>query len=190
MQNISIFLIVSILSLLSCKKDGVLDLDEARIAYEYLNKVRNSPSDYSSDIGVDLTYVSSTHQLIWNETLALVAQNKALDMAKHNYFEHVDSNGDGINIKIHEAGYIMIESWVSDRSLNYFESIGAGYNSGIELINGLIEDKGIDPPGHRNHLLGITDFWADCYDIGIGHVTSKNSDYPTYSCIIIAKHDF
>jgi len=119
----------------------------------------------------------------------MVAQKKAQDMIDRSYFGHVNPDGDGINILIHEAGYKLVDGFISGRSANYFESIGAGYSGGVAGIKALILDKETNPPGHRNHLLGIDSFWSNCADIGIGYATG-GGDYGTYMVIIIAKHDF
>ena len=39
------------------------------------------------------------------------------------------------------------------------------------------------------HLLGMTEFYAGCKDIGIGFAQSPNSKYKTYVSIIIARHN-
>ena len=171
---------------------GALDKKEARAAVEYLNKVRGNPSAYSEEIGCDLSYVASRHPLVWNEKLAAVAERKALDMANRNYFSHIDPDGYGMNYYINKAGYTLTAAFLKDKTTTNFESIGAGYQTGIKVIQGLILDKNYPKgdEGHRIHLLGIHAFWSNCYDIGIGFVHSKNSTYSTYCCILIAKHDF
>jgi len=163
-------------------------ITEAKLAFNYLNEVRTNPALYSMEIGIDLSNIAAQSELNWNDTLAIVAVNKAQDMAARNYFEHVDPDGNGINILIHEAGYLLPNAWIEDRSTNYFESLAAGRDTGIESIKGLILDNGFDPPLHRQHLLGEVDFWAECYDIGIGFVETENARYSSYCCIIIAKH--
>ncbi len=164
--------------------------EEVLKAFEHLNSIRHNPSRYSKEIGVDLSYVEKRDKLIWNQTLAEVAVRKAIDMAERKYFSHVDPDGNGINIMIKEAGYEIPDSWVEDASNNFFESLQAGTSSGIKMINDLVEDRGTDPPGHRNHLLGIDDFWSNCSDIGIGMIKMPGSKYRYYTCVIIAKHDF
>jgi uncharacterized protein YkwD len=119
-----------------------------------------------------------------------VAEEKALDMAEREYFSHVDPDGNGINILIKQAGYELPDTWIQDVSNNYFESIQAGASTGTAVINDLIRDEGTNPPGHRNHLLGIEEFWSNCTDAGIGMVKKEGSTYGYYTCIIIAKHDF
>ncbi len=161
---------------------------EAVVAFNYLNQVRKNPSAYSSELGVDLGYVISRKEVVWNENLAKAAEAKAHDMLARNYFGHVDPEGNGMNIKIAEAGYHLIENFVSDRTSNFFESIGMGYETGTILIQALIIDEGVPSLGHRNHLLGVDDFHANCYDIGIGMATDGKSG--TYASILIAKHTF
>lgn len=163
---------------------------EIQAAFNYLNAVRKNPARYSNEIGVSLNGVQATHELKWNSTLAKVAQAKAQDMAKRNYFSHVDPDGNGMNIKINAAGYSLRSDWYSNRSLNYFESIAVGTTTGKEAIQLLINDSGAsnESAGHRRHLLGIDNFWSNCYDIGIG--MAKGGSYGYYWCVLITKHDF
>jgi uncharacterized protein YkwD len=161
---------------------------ELKKGLEYLNQIRSNPSAYSTKLGVNLSYVQPRNALIWIDVVAVVAQAKAEDMARRHYFDHIDPDGNGINIKLYEAGYIMPTAWVNDPKSNYFESLGCGYSNVRELINGLIIDKNTPSLGHRKHLLGINDFWANCYDAGIGYATDKNGT--PYWCVIIAKHNW
>jgi uncharacterized protein YkwD len=167
-----------------------LRFERARAAYEYLNRIRQEPDAYSDDIGVDLSYVEPRHRLVWNDTLAAVAEAKALDMAKRDYFDHQTPEGYGINIQMHRAGYRLPKAWIEEKSSNFFESLGAGYQDATGLINGLIVDEGTPGLEHRRHLLGIDEFWSDCRDIGIGFAENPTSTFKTYASIVIAKHNF
>ncbi len=164
--------------------------DEAMKAFQYLNEVRHNPSAYSEGIGVDLRYVAALPPLLWSNELAQAAEKKALDMAKRDYFDHVDPDGYGMNYWISKAGYTLPEEWLKKKSYNNFESIQAGLSSGIEVIKNLILDEGTNPPGHRNHLLGIIPFWSNCADVGIGMARDPDSEYEYYTCVLVAKHDF
>lgn len=175
--------------------DANPDIDTSRAALlsalEYLNSVRAAPPSYSDDLNVDLDNVSPRPPLVWNDTLATVAKNKAADMASRNYFAHTDPDGNGMNIKIHEGGYTLSEAFLKTKADNYFESLSAGEGNTVNVIKTLIVDKGTNPPAHRDHLLGISQFWSNCYDIGIGFVPgTSGSKYRSYCCILIAKHDF
>lgn len=166
--------------------------NEIENAFNYLNAIRKNPARYSQEMGVNLNGIKAMPELKWNHTLAKVAQEKAQDMVDRDYFAHVDPDGCGINIKINAAGYTLRNDWYDDASKNYFESLGVGSNisTGKSIIHLLINDGGADTDdaGHRHHLLGIDDFWSNCYDIGIG--MAKGGQYGYYWCVIIAKHNF
>lgn len=158
-----------------------------------LNQIRSNPTKYGESVGVDLSYVKPMPALNWNDVLAKVAQQKAQDMADRNYFSHVSLDGCGVNILMNQAGYKLDPSWYSDPSLNYFESLQAGCSTIDDAIFNLIEDSGssdVMKKGHRNHLLGITDWNASLYDIGVGYGYSSHSTYKHYWSIIIAKHEY
>lgn len=187
-QAIALIAFVLLGSTLCAKTKGTADKQEARKAYEYLNQVRQSPKDFSKEIKLNLSSVKSMPGLVWNDTLAAVAEARAMDMAEKAYFGHVNKKGEGINIQINRAGYTLPPEFFKNKKENSFESIAMGPPSGVEAIQGLILDKGINPPNHRKHLLGMTSFWANCYDCGIGFVRTDDPKKPTYICVIIAKH--
>lgn len=139
--------------------------DEAHQAFEFINSARSNP-------------------LRWNDTLAMVAEAKAMDMAKRNYLNHVTPEGYGINYLINQSGYTLSADWLKDKKQNMFESIGSGQETGIEAIKAMIANE-----DDRNHLLGTTSWDASLYDIGVGFVKSDGSNYRSYTCIIIAKHN-
>ena len=169
------------------KEAATLDRDEARKAFEYLNKVRKDPAKFSKEIGVDLSDVKPRKELKWHDVLAKVAEEKALDMANRDYFGHVTPEGLGINIQIHEAGYTLPKDWLKEKDQNFFESISAGTNTAEEAIRNLIVDKDLPDSSHRKQLLGITDFYSECADIGIGFARNPKSKYRTYMSIVIAR---
>ncbi len=174
--------------------EPTIDRNEALAAFEYLNKVRQNPDAFSKSIGISLKSVKPARQLTWNDTLAKVAEQRALDMIKRDYFAHVNPDGDGVNILIHEAGYELNEAFIDKRSVNYFESLQAGYSTAIEIINDLIVDEGESDRGHRKHLLGIDESnnpWnSNLIDIGIGIASSPDYEFGSITSVIIAKHDW
>lgn len=187
-RNIA-FVVFALLLLTSGKPVCEVDEGEAKAAFEYLNKVRLSPKDYDKEIGRFMKRIEAKPELVWNDTLAKVAEARALDMTEKKYFGHVNKKGQGVNILIHKAGYELNEVLYKKKKMNSFESIAMGMSDGEETVKALIIDEGINPPNHRKHLLGMTDFWADCYDCGIGFVRTDDPERPTYVCIIIAKHN-
>jgi uncharacterized protein YkwD len=169
------------------KEKAVLDREEARKAFEYLNQVRKAPAKFGKEIGLDLDDVKARPALKWNDILAKVAEEKALDMANREYFSHVTPEGLGINIQIHEAGYTLPKDWVKEKDQNFFESISAGYPTGVKAIQNLILDRDLPAALHRKQLLGMTDFYAGCTDIGIGFARRPGSKFGTYMSIVIAR---
>jgi hypothetical protein len=168
---------------------GKVDKKEAEEAFQYLQDIRLHPETYSSLHKFLKQAKISKQQLRWNDTLAKVAETKALDMADKNYFAHVDKKGFGINYRINEAGYEIEPAWIKPKSENFFESICAGMESGKNGIDILLIDEGIPSLGHRKHLLGLDKWNASLYDIGIGYVNiPEGSKYISYMSLIIAKH--
>lgn len=167
-----------------------LDQTEAQKAFLLLNKIRLNPNEYSKQLKFQAKNVVRT-QLVWNSILAQVAEEKAMDMAKGNYFSHVNKKGEGINILIYRAGYQIPKDWFKKKNSNFFESISAGDGTGEKVIQSLIIDNGVPSLGHRKHLLGLDEWNANLQDVGIGFVrgTSGNK-YVSYTCVIIAKHEF
>lgn len=171
---------------------------EAQAALEYLNKIRANPAAFSRALGVNLNRVKPRPALVMNAALMKAAQAKAEDMSRRRYFDHVDPDGRGMNIRMYEAGYPLDKSWTKPKSENFFESIhmAAGNDvadqRGVESIKDLVIDEGVDPPGHRQHLLGMEAFWAGCTDFGIGISLRPDADYgyEVNVCVLIAKTKF
>lgn len=160
-------------------------------AFDYLNAVRSKPSAYSEELAVDLSAVEKRAKLVWSEELAKAAYEKAKGMAERNYFAHIDPDGYGMNHKIDAAGFTLADYLLQSKAANNFESIAAGTNrnTGKVMIQQLIIDKGVSSLGHRKHLLGMTDFWADAEYCGIGFYKMPSSTYMYYMCVLIAKHE-
>lgn len=162
---------------------------EAMEAIAYLNRIRVNPKAYVDSTNTpSVKYAKPKPVLTIDPILMKAARMRAQDMAEKNYFDHVNKEGEAVNWLIHGLGYTLEDRYVNKKSFNSFESIAAGYATGIENINSLILDKGQDPPAHRQHLLGMTDFWSDCTDIGAALVHNPKSKFKYYFVIIIAKH--
>ena len=184
----TLFLVLLLFATGTPPKAPIIDRNEAREAFEFLNQLRTKPEQYYKEFPFLKDY-KKRHPLRWNDTLAKAAEAKALDMATNNYFDHVDKKGFAMNHYIHKAGYQLKASWLKSPTENYFESLNAESPSGKEMIKSLVIDEGIPSLGHRRHLLGIDPFYESLYDIGIGFVKSDSgSDHKTYTCILVAKH--
>lgn len=159
---------------------------EAQESFEYLNKFRNDPKLYGKEIGLELSEVRSSKALIWDETLAAQAEKKAIDMASNNYFSHIDKRGYGMNYYVNKAGFTLPDYWLTDKTGNQVESLGANSLGPDKFIQQLIIDKGVDDKGHRIHLLSMNEFYSKNSHVGIGIAYNPNSYYKYYFCILLA----
>lgn len=184
MKTIFLFLLTCVLM-----QPPEIDKGEAQKAFSLLNKVRTAPSAFTAEMPF-LAEIEKKAPLRWNDTLAAVAEAKALDMATRNYFGHTNPEGYGMNHLINEAGYRLNAKWLTKKEMNYFESLSAGAPDGEMAIRNLLWDKNVPSLGHRKHLLGIDEWNASLYDIGVGYARPVgNAKYMSYVCVIIAKHD-
>jgi len=158
---------------------------ETLLALEYLNKVRANPGAYSKEIGVNLQGIASLPPLVWDDRLAASAAKRAADMAKRNYFSHVNPDGIGPNFFVRQEGYALPAYWPSAKSTNNVESISAGYDKGVANIINLINDGGAgnSSAGHRIHLLGMNSFFKSHVKIGVGLSHNSASTYKYYFVI-------
>jgi hypothetical protein len=160
--------------------------DEQEFVY-FLNYARHDPAAYEIEQGlsVDLSGVEALPPLAVNDNLMASAQFHADELAEYDkdgsYFSHQSKvTGDWPNKMVRDHGYQLPDSWTDDA--NYVESLAAGtwYDSAQLVLNELIEDIGIDPPGHRIHLLGTSQFHSGNREIGVGYSYDAGSYYDYY----------
>lgn len=192
MRSTTFLLLAFFLTSSFCFKSNiVIDKNEAKKAFDFLQEIRSNPNKFHQELKFEKDAKVSSIKLVWNDTLARVAEDKAYDMAKRDYFGHVDPDGYGMNYYIHKNGYTLQADWLKNKASSFFESIAANYPTGEDAIKTLIIDKGVPSLGHRNHLLGLNQWNASLKDIGIGFVKRETgSKYKTYVCVIIAKHNW
>ncbi|EEI90933.1 hypothetical protein HMPREF0765_3480 [Sphingobacterium spiritivorum ATCC 33300] len=188
------YLIVAIFSLVVHAAQAqriTTERDEAKDAYVLLNDIRSNPSKYRKQLGISDIQNVTRKALVWNKQLAKVAEERAYDMAKRDYFDHITPDGVGVNVQIAEGGYTLNKDWLKNIKANNFESIAANHPSAVEGIRALIIGKGSPGFMHRKHLLGMDKWNGSLQDIGIGYVRiPSGATYKSYLCVIIAKHDW
>ncbi|QQT27588.1 CAP domain-containing protein [Sphingobacterium spiritivorum] len=188
------YLIVAIFSLVAHVAQAqriTTERGEAKDAYVLLNDIRSNPSKYKKQLGISDIQNVTRKALVWNKQLAKVAEERAYDMAKRAYFDHITPDGVGVNVQIAEGGYSLNKDWLKNIKANNFESIAANHPSAEEGIRALIIGKGSPGFMHRKHLLGMDKWNGSLQDIGIGYVRiPSGATYKSYLCVIIAKHDW
>ena len=113
------FTVFFILFLCSFTPDApYLDKEEAKNAFEFLNKMRTDKYEFYK--AMHFTLFKTMPSLNWNDTLAKAAERKALDMAKRDYFAHVDPDGRAMNYYINEEGYTLRPAWLKSKKDNFF----------------------------------------------------------------------
>jgi uncharacterized protein YkwD len=119
--------------------------------------------------------------LTFNPILARVARERAADMGRRNYFSHVNPDGIGPNYLVTQAGYVLPEYYGKDRAGNSIESIAGGETPQEAW------DLWMKSPPHREHILGLSEFYAGQIEYGIGHAYFPNSQYKHYWVILTAE---
>jgi hypothetical protein len=117
-----------------------------------------------------------------NVILARIARERAYDMGKRNYYDHVNPDGIGPNYLVTHAGYDLPDFYGNLKSSNNIESIAAGSETAEDVWNSWMHST-----PHRTHILGLNDFYAEQVEYGIGHAFVADSKYQHYWVIITAK---
>lgn len=113
--------------------------------------------------------------------LQRVARERGEDMARRNYFNHTNPDGDGPNVLVTRAGYRLPGWYPTDQDANSIESISGGRPTAEDVWNALRVS-----PGHRSHVLGMEDFFAKQTNVGIGYTLVEHSHHWHYWVILSA----
>jgi hypothetical protein len=149
---------------------------EMAFIYE-LNRARSDPQRYAQEnsLGSLLDNVDPQPPLALNLNLVQSSRFHAAEMAANGYFAHQSTvTGDWPNKMVRDAGYPLVTSWPNNA--NYLESLAVIGTSGSSIsyppndaLRALIEDVGVNPPGHRIHLLAMDSFNQAFREVGTGY---------------------
>src|SRR5215211_1270241 len=170
---------------------SVAPTTEEQLMIELLNRARSDPRQYAEDffLSVPLTDASPMPPLAVNGFLTASARGHALEMAGNDYFSHTSPlTGKGPNQMARDAGYVLGAQFPTTLTANNIESIAAGdgMSGPRPALELLLEDfdpvtqQERNPPGHRQHLLGMLPFFAAHDEIGVGHAYEEDSEYEHY----------
>ena len=143
MKNISIALILLVVTLASCQKEGNdPDTNSSN------NGGNSNPIVYNVNKSTMLQLVNEARQkgctcgatvmpavapLTWNDLLAKAAYDHTKDMYTNKYFSHTGQNGSDPGQRIKAAGY----SWSA-----YGENIASGQTSEQQVVAGWLSSEG------------------------------------------------
>ena len=169
------------------EKGMYLDHQQEQKAFVLLNKVRQDPNSYSERFEVGLHGYAPRPALVWNDSLAVVAERKAMSMAMSGYFGHVDSKGYGINYYVNKS-YPLSDDMLKKKDQSELEAIEGGAPSGEFAIKNIIKNNDNRGEDGRKLLLGVGDFNMSLNEVGIGYVHGTTSTkFRSYTVIIMAK---
>lgn len=184
-----LLLLLPAFGLLGLQTKPAFDLEQARLVnFKELNQVRQNPVLYAARYNIPaLMKLGKKPPLAWDTTLARLAQRKAEDMARRNYFGHQDKSNKGMNYYLWKAGYPLPQRFSKDPQANEVESIACDTSGPLNFIEQLIVDEGVPSLGHRKHLLSITGYdGLPTTQVGIGIAYDARSRYKYYCCVLIA----
>ncbi len=113
--------------------------------------------------------------------LSQVARARATDMARRDYFGHVNPDGYGPNYLVRKAGYQLPPLYSTSADANNVESIAAGRDSASATWSDWMGSS-----GHKRHLLGESSFYAEQTSVGVGYAYAADSQYRGYWVVISA----
>jgi hypothetical protein len=113
--------------------------------------------------------------------LSRVARARAMDLAKRNYFAHVNPDGHGANYLVRQAGYPLPAGYDQSPSGNNIESIAAGDSTAAGAWS-----LWMGSAPHKRHLLAQDPFYTAQTSLGVGYYYDANSDYKHYWVVITA----
>jgi|GEM_PF-4581353 hypothetical protein len=148
-----------------------------------LNRARHDPAAYQREqsLSADLSNVAPRQPLAFSDLLRASSQFHSDEMAEHNYFDHQSAvTGQWPNANARDFGYPLPDSWANDK--NNIESIAAGYSDARTALNGLLESQ-----GHRNHLLGVSSFFAANIEGGVGYAKDTSAAFTHYWSVHLAR---
>lgn len=113
--------------------------------------------------------------------LCKVARQRAADMARRNYFAHVNPDGHGANYLVRRAGFTLPAEYNSTPSGNNIESLAMSTGRPREIANLWLKS-----PAHRMHILGEIDFYKRQTAVGVGMFRSSRPPYYKYYVFLSA----
>lgn len=138
---------------------------------ELANRARRDPVAEGRRLGLDFSAYRPAPPLTHNQFLGRAALGHTLDMARRAFYGHVNPDGLNANGRVLNSGYDLHRRYGLDPRVNRTENIGAGagnlFNTPQSVHDTFLIDRGLNPPKHRQMLLGAGPF-AGNREIGIG----------------------
>lgn len=159
--------------------------NEQLFLYE-VNRARSNPQGYDAEKGLGgvCNGITPARPLALNKRLVTSSRFHTNEMAQYGYFAHTSPvTGDQPNKMVRNAGY-PLAAYLPDAANNLESLAGQAGGSGVSYdpvaaVKALILDTGVNPPGHRYHLLAwggsqsTIDFNRSFREAGAGYASGK-----------------
>jgi hypothetical protein len=161
---------------------GAVDpTDQEQLGIYALNRARNDPAAYGTEVGFDFSALSAKPPLAMNRNLVGSSRFHAAEMFGHHYFAHTSAvTGVGPNAMAVQAGYDLFGNGLGYNwsTANTIESNARGVNqlpTLVSALKALIIDDGVPGLGHRVHLMALASQFDDHREVGMGVATGTDS---------------
>lgn len=129
---------------------------------ELINRARRDPPAEGVRLGLDFSAIAARPPLTHDALLGRAATAHTLDMAARAFYGHTNPDGVGPVGRVLDTGYDLHTRYGRDRASNTLENVGAASGNLLDtpqkVHDAFMIDAGVNPPKHRQLLLGIGNF--------------------------------
>lgn len=129
---------------------------------ELINRARRDPPAEGTRLGLDFSQIAARPPLTHAALLGRAATSHTLDMAARAFYGHTNPDGVGPVGRVLDTGYDLHTRYGTDRASNTLENVGAASGNLLDtpqkVHDAFMIDAGVNPPKHRELLLGIGNF--------------------------------
>ncbi|MBL4845401.1 MAG: IPT/TIG domain-containing protein [Planctomycetes bacterium] len=129
---------------------------------ELINRARRDPPAEGVRLGLDFSQIAARPPLTHDGLLGGAATAHTLDMATRAFYGHTNPNGVGPVGRVLDAGYALHSRYGTNRASNTIENVGAASGNLLDtpqkVHDAFMIDAGVNPPKHRELILGIGNF--------------------------------
>lgn len=129
---------------------------------ELLNRARRDPPAEGVRLGLDFSVIPARPPLTHDWLLGRAATRHSLDMSARSFYGHTNPDGVGPVGRVLDTGYDLHARYGTARASNTLENVGAASGNLLDtpqkVHDAFMIDAGVNPPKHRELLLGIGNF--------------------------------
>ncbi len=147
---------------------------------ERFNQARQDPAATGQRLGLDFSQYPAKPALTHNQFLEQAAKGHSNDMLARAFYGHKNPDGVNANGRIAATNYDLHSVYGTDPSVNLTESIGAAYgdqfNTPQRVVDAFLRDDGVNPPKHRESILGFGGQLEHTREVGLGLLVNQTAN--------------